>query len=612
MTIAAIDAGASAKPRSMLAAMPLWAWCLLAVAVSTGLALLAKGPGRTFEFIDSDDALRFIHVRELLAGAPWFEITTKAIGGTDGLVSHWSRLIDGPLAILLGAFRLLFAEPVARNVTITVWPLMILGALLWAIARTTLQVAGRRAAHLALVFAATSLLTYYQFAPGRIDHHNVMITATLAAGLVVWAWPDDARMWRLSGILCAVALAIGYEALAPVFLVACCLALWGLVAPEKSAHAEGFVASLVVTLAIVLAATVLPSRWLTITCDALSLNVVVLSAIAGAGYVAVIRTPSLGWPTRIGVLGVSSAIGVAAFGWLEPACLAGPMGQVPPELGPAWMDHADEAKSLLREALRGEIAATIGPVLILAAGLCVTVGAFLGSDRSADRYYLIFVACFVVLALWQMKYVAYASLVVVPGLAVFVSRLGAFGNVGAPVVTAAAVLLLNHFALFALANKLKPSATRAPANVAVAAADAEPVSPQMACTKADALRSLGAVPAGLVVTHNDVGAHLAAATGHRALSGPYHRIPRAIIANGGILAAKDPVVAGRLLAREKADYVLTCSAMDKAQLALPGWDGSLLEALAADRPPGFLVAVRLADAPLYRLWRVDRERLPQP
>lgn len=612
MTIAAIDSEPAAHRRVRLPVVPLWGWWLVAVAATTALALFSKGTGRAFEFIDSDDALRFVHVRELLAGAPWFEVTTKALGGEEGLVSHWSRLIDGPMALLLGGLQMFLTGSQAREAVVTIWPVAILAAVLWAIARTTDEVAGKRAGLLALAFAATSLLTYYQFAPGRIDHHNVMIATTVAAALMIWAWPPDARVWRWAGVLCAIALCVGYEALAPVFLIAGLAAGWGLLDRAMSRHAASFVVGFVATLSLVFVATVAPSRWLTIACDALSSNLIVLAACAGAAFVAVMHNDGWSWPRRIAVLAAGSAVGIAAFGALEPACLAGPMGQVPAELGPVWMGQVDEAKSLLREMLRGGLGGAIGPVLIFAVGLAVTVAAFVRTGRPADRFLLAAAAGFVLLALWQMKYLAYASLILVPGIAIFVSRLPAFGNVSAPILTAIAALLLNQFMLFTLAltlrNAVAPAAASPPGDAAVAAAG----SPQLACTRQSDLRPLAVAPAGLVVTHNDIGAHLAVATPHRALAGPYHRIPAAILANHRILSAADPRAAARALAAAHADYILTCGPMDAAQIARPGWERSLLASLAAGDAPDFLVPVPLQNAPLYRMWRVDRDRLPPP
>lgn len=610
MTIAIIETRPRPAPIELLRAVPLWAWTLLAVAATTVLAVLAKGPGRAFEFIDSDDALRLIHVRELLAGAPWLEVTTKALGGTDGLVSHWSRLIDGPLALLLGLLRLVLPDRVAQNAVVTIWPMLMLCGVMWAIARATLQVRGLATALVALALAALSVLTYYQFAPGRIDHHNAMIAATISAVMLIWAWPSFVSAWRWSGVLCAIALAIGYEALAPVFVVAAMAAGWGLFDRRVSRQAAGFVTALAATLAVVLVATVSPAHWLAVRCDALGLNLVALSAIAGGGFACVMwRGHTWSLLGRFGLVAASGAAGIAAFGWLEPVCLGGPMAQVPAALGPIWIAQVEEAKSLLVGMLRGEVGATLAPLLILAVSLGCVVAGLVRSARPTDRFLLVAAIGFIGLALWQTKFLAYASLIAVPGIAVLIAGLPAAGEVRAPLVRLGAMLLLNQFALFALAMTVKGVVVRAPAP-AVASTNAGSGSPQHACTGADALRALAAAPPGLVVTHNDIGAHLAAATPHRALSGPYHRIPDAIVANHAILSAGDAGLAGRGIARVGADYVLACRPLDVAQIARPGWDRSLLSDLAAGRTPSWLVPVPLADASIYRLWRVDRSRLP--
>jgi hypothetical protein len=610
MTIVAFDSRQAGAPPVLRHAVPLWAWWLMALLAATGLALFAKGPGRAFEFIDSDDALRFIHVRELLTGAPWFEIATTKLGGTQGLVSHWSRLIDGPIAMILGILGAFFSQTDARNAVVTIWPMLMLAAVLWAIARATDAVAGRAASLFALVLAATSLLTYYQFAPGRIDHHNVMIATTVAATLVLWAWPHDERMWRCSGALCAVALAIGYEALAPVALIAVLAAGWGLLDATKAGRATGFVTALVATLAIVFVATVSPARWLTNACDTLSLNMVVLGACAGAGYVVAMRNAARwAWPLRLGVMTAATGCGLALFGWLEPACLAGPMGQVPPELGPVWMGQVDEAQSLLAAFLKGEVAGSAAPIMIFTTGTVSAILAFARSSRLADRFMLAAVIGFVVLALWQMKYLAYASFVLVPGIAVLIARLPALGGIGAPVARVLAILLLNQFMLFALAV---PLASRFAPAAAKPAPDASAGigSPQMQCTAADDLRAFSALPAGLVVTHNDIGAHLAAVTGLRALAGPYHRIPAAILTNHAILSAAEFDTARRLLASTGAAYVLTCTPMDSAQIARPGWEASFLARLAAGDAPAWLTPVPHMAPTKFRMWRVLSDRLP--
>lgn len=605
-TAAAMQGGV----RGALAArlrLPLWAWTLVALAVATGLTLLIKGGGRTFAFVDSDDALRFIHVRELLAGQPWFDPSTKALGGPEGLLSHWSRLLDAPLAALLTGFELLMPAEAARNAVVTIWPLVTLGLALWSVARATDAIHGRLAALSALGLAALGLLAFYQFAPGRIDHHNVMIVSILSAVLLLWAGPSTVAAWRWPGALCGLAVAIGYEALAPAALVACLACGWGLLDREKIAPAAGFTVGLAATLALALATTVPPSRWLTIYCDALSLNIVGLAACGAAAY-GILAAVGSKWPllAKLGILAAGGGIGVALYGFLEPACLAGPMGQVPPALHAIWMDQVEEAKSIAAGLFNGRFSSSIAPVAVLGIGLLSAIGALATTGKVEDRFLLAASTGFVALAFWQFKYVAYATLLLAPGIGIMIARLPAIESIRAPIVRIVAFLLLNQLVLFSVVTALAAAAGRHAAGESQEAADANSL---RICTAADTLGILSQVPAGLVVTHNDIGAHLAAATHHRALAGPYHRIPGAIIANHEILIAKDQAISGRLLLQYGADYLLTCEPMDRAQLARPDWKASLLARLSESKPPRFLSAIPLDAGGPLKLWRIDRSSL---
>jgi hypothetical protein len=175
-----------------------------------------------------------------------------------------------------------------------------------------------------------------------------------------------------------------------------------------------------------------------------------------------------------------------------------------------------------------------------------------------------------------------------------------------------AVILLSQLVLVSVASRLQaamPYIARGSSG-GVASTSTTELADTQSCTSADALRSLAALPPGLVVAHTDIGAHLAVATPHRALSGPYHRIPGAIIANHAIWSARDAATAGRELAKVGADYVLTCRPYDAAMLAAAQWKGTLVDDLAAGRVPPFLVPLPLDSAAPFRMWRVDRSLLP--
>src|ERR1700704_5482796 len=83
------------------AATPL-ALALIATAFLVIATLAGPGPSLSDWLGDTDDAVRLVTVRELLGGAPWFDTTLPRIGAPQPPVSHWSRLIDLPLAATIG------------------------------------------------------------------------------------------------------------------------------------------------------------------------------------------------------------------------------------------------------------------------------------------------------------------------------------------------------------------------------------------------------------------------------------------------------------------------------------------------------------------------------
>ncbi len=121
-------------------------------------------------FPDTDDATVGPNPRFFATGS-WFD-TTLSQFGQNGLPSHWSRLIDLPIALLISLFALVVPMETAELLAQAVWPLLLLLPLLLILARTVHNLASRTAAAFALVLAATSLTALLQFKPGRIDHHT--------------------------------------------------------------------------------------------------------------------------------------------------------------------------------------------------------------------------------------------------------------------------------------------------------------------------------------------------------------------------------------------------------------------------------------------------------
>lgn len=585
--------------------LPLWVWWVMALGVIALRALMLTGPGLSNFLGDMDDAARLVAVREFMAGAPWFDTTTMMMGGTAGMLSHWSRFIDLPIAAIITVLKVVMPVSAAEIAARIVWPLLVLAPLLWAVQRTVTTVAGEQAGRIALALAILCPLGLYQFNVGRIDHHNVMIAATVSAALQMWAHPASVQAWRIAGALCGFALIIGFEALAPAVALAVLAAFWGLLDRGQAAVTRAFTVAMMLMIAAGFALTIPPSRWLDIHCDAISLNLVALSALAGSGLI-IALAPSRNWPAvvRFAIAAVGAIIGLIVYASLESKCLAGPMGQLPAELKPVWLDYVAETRSILKDLLAGKIEQSLGLIAFFAAGIAAQAHRVRMTRAAGDVFLLAAAASFVLFACWQYKYLSYASFLIIAPLACWIGALRGTAEVSAVAAQAMAAVLLSQATLLGLSGMMQKAIAAPPMISESVRVGAE------ACETNSAVRELGALPPGLIAARIDLGAYVTAVTHHRVLSAPYHRIADAIITNHHIFAARSDVEAARLLAQEKIDYVVTCKGLDDPFVTEPEWQGTLRAGLVNGIAPSYLEPVKL-DNPqtLFRVWRVNRDKL---
>jgi hypothetical protein len=267
--------------RALLASR--WAWCLAAILfiafrdVAGGYQKLLMSLG------DPDDALRLHEVRTLMATGAWFDMSLPRIGGAHPLVSHWSRLIDVPLVILLHVFGLVMSPEAAELATRVVWPLLVLFVFLRLLVRAAEAQGAEASGWLMLVMALTCLSGLFQFHIGRIDHHNVMITGAVAGLLVLLEARRRPEAGTFAGVLIGLGLSVGYEPLAVVLPAMAAMALWSIFDLQWLAGVRRMAVAFAVTMGLVFVLTVAPWQWLQVRCDALALNMVLLAA-GGAAF----------------------------------------------------------------------------------------------------------------------------------------------------------------------------------------------------------------------------------------------------------------------------------------------------------------------------------------
>ncbi|MBE7203930.1 MAG: hypothetical protein INR70_39900, partial [Parafilimonas terrae] len=171
---------------------------------------------------DTDDAMRLVEVRDLLAGQGWYDNVQYRFLAPAGVPSHWSRLVDAPIAGLVAALAPVLGVQLALGVTAVLWPAALFGLYAVVLYRGTRASFGSRAAILAILVATQTFGVAIQFQPGRVDHHNVQILAIL--GLAFCMIRGGFRAGLGGGCLAALSLAVGLEGLPAIALAALYLA----------------------------------------------------------------------------------------------------------------------------------------------------------------------------------------------------------------------------------------------------------------------------------------------------------------------------------------------------------------------------------------------------
>ena len=546
---------------------------------------------------DTDDAMRLVLVRDLLHGRGWYDQWVARLQPPHGVYMHWSRLLDGALAGLTAALQTVLSPVRAEFVVRFGWPLLwIFPAVLCALSAAR-SLGVRSAVFICAILLAMDLSLYMQFRPGRIDHHNLQITFTLAAAACALMRGRRPALWAaLAGAASALGLAIGVEALAFHALIGAGFGLRLLIDRKDAAAARAYGLSLALASLALFAAQTPPGRWLTPVCDAMGPNLALALAVAGLGLTAAASlAQGLSAPGRMLILAAVGAGAAIAYVLSDPSCLGGPFAAVDPRVRPFWFDHIQELEAwpaLLREHRNEAIhSMTIGAMGVIAALWLAIRG-----RRDPGRGEWLWAACTVVAVFAEAK--AY--------------RMEDYGLwFGTPAV---AVVLADIAATW-LKDRMIPAGVLAIAlspttmsSAVLFGLDPHPrhaaAGPVDRCYDTTSYAALARLPTGVVLAEPDLGSFVLANTPHAALSAPYHRMTWGILAAHEALAAPEGEAEGRVRAL-RATYIVDC-AMHYTRAPA----GALADDIRRGRAPAWLQRLSTPGAPLP-IYRVAPAAAPQ-
>lgn len=578
-------------------------WTVLAWGVIAGWYLWDRwGQVSALALGDTDDNMRLMQVRGLLAGQGWYDLRQYRLSPPGGLDIHWSRLVDLPIAALIVIFKPFVGVAQAERLACGIAPLLPLGVTMAALGATVRRLVAPAAWPIAIVVLLGCTATMLMFMPLRIDHHGWQL-AMLSVTVAGMTDPRRARGGVTVGLSSAASLTIGLELLPYCAIAGAIVTLrwvWdadnlGREARRLRGYALGLAGGSAAGFALFASNANHALR-----CDALTPVWLSVTLVAGA-LLFVLSLANLGSrAARLAGAAAAGAIIAGGFATLFPQCLSRPEG-VSDELASMWLNNVREARPIYMHSFRLGFPLAVLPVIgVIGAGVAAA------RARNADQLVawiaiLLFTAFAGAMLLWQVRAGGAAQLLSVPGSVALIwlvvpwflgHRLlpvRVFGSV------AAFLLASGMFSGFVVkwVQVDKPQAGRA----AVGRANAR-------CASAAGMSLLDrTLPPATLFTHVDLGPRLIVMTHHKGIAGPYHRNERAILDVHH--AFTGPPEAFRAISRRYgAQYLLVCPNMAETTVYRARAPNGFYGQLAKGKVPGWLQPVKLPAKASYRLWRI--------
>jgi hypothetical protein len=545
------------------------------------------------DFANTDDAMRLVEVRDWLSGQPWFDLHQYRLDPPDGVMMHWTRVVDVPLGFLIEFFSLFGSTVEAERLTRIIFPLLFQFGLFLALISLARKLCGPAAMLPAMMIAALTGATLPHFQPGRIHHH---IPQILLVVLMLRATLDavETSSWRraaYAAMLAALSLSINIENITYVLVEIAVFALVFVARGEAFGSALlGFALALMGSSLAVFVATVGPARYLVGVCDAFSTAHLVAIFVGGAGLAAMAAAARRlrGAASRLAACAIGGALAIGAVATFYPACLHDPQAGVEPLLRQYWLSNVQEARPLTAMILGKPInffLFAFSPLIGLGAA-CLAAW----RERDPLRVDWLIIAAFAAIGLitsaWQVRAVASASAIALLG-----------GVWVAAKATDWASDKQSALAKLAPVIAILPFCSFFPAVIAAAAVTAPSVEEgKTECYSSAAIRSLDALPKSLLLAPIDLGSNILADTRHSVVAAPYHRNNHG---NGELVRAMlaAPADARKIIENSGAAYLIFCADLPEVLTYAAGNRDGLAAMLLNGEAPDWLIPEPAAGRP---------------
>lgn len=592
-----------------------WKWLTFLIWIAIAVAMVvSRWPAIHWLVLgDTDDNIRYVQVKDWLAGQGWYDLRQYRLDPPGGANIHWSRLVDIPIAGLILFFRAFVDQGLADRLACGIAPLLPLLLLMLSLGFIGRRLAGPHGWLLAALAPLAAQMGLGMYAPMRIDHHGwqLALAVTMLAGVID---TNRLRGGVMAGVSSALSIAIGMEMIVYLAAGGGLIALRWVFREGAERRMLPYALSLggATSLCYLLFASYANRA---MVCDAISPIWVAVFGAASAGMVLLSLAPLRGWAMRLAAGAVVGGA-VAAFFWLNwPQCLS--PYQISPELERLWLANIREAKPITAQAQ-----SLVVPLLAIPlAGLVGLIWALWDARRDAERLWAwatvgLMMLFSTALLFWQLRAGPAAQLLAIPPAAWAAHRLIVAIFTGTRRVQIGAGAGVALLAAIACAYPLYPQIMRGWAELtgnkprpwrpsAIARNDAIKKA-NSRCRTLPALEVLDQLPPATIFTMVDLGPRLIATTHHSALAGPYHRNGATILdmhhAYDGPTDAFRPIAA-----RHHATYLLVCPNFPEGTIYQSRSPQGFYADLMRGAIPRWLVPVTLNSGMTlpYQLYRID-------
>lgn len=300
---------------------------------------------------DTDDYMYLTQVLDWLKGQGWYDNIQYRLDPPHGVPIHFSRLAMLPMAGMMKVFQLLGLGPKGSAQLMAIFlPVMLLGVFFLIMRWMAETFVPKKWAGVTSFVGIFATQATYQFQPGHVDHHHLIImlvAVALGCAARMMLRPDMHRWPFLAGLIMAFALVIALEVLPWLLLLSAFLGFWVMIKGGNAARGGLLYAlTLFVGSALGLLVTRPPTDLFNLDVLAYSITYVILTgciAVAFAGVYLATRAPMVG---RI-IVGLALAVG-AGLWFLKsfPMLIGGPYGGIDPELVRIILNEINEAQPL--------------------------------------------------------------------------------------------------------------------------------------------------------------------------------------------------------------------------------------------------------------------------